>query len=79
MHLPGKTHARNVRAAQPGFREGRFDGKSAGAPPIFRVLLGPANLRRTEMLMLFRSGRDDFSLCINDQGARSARAYINPK
>jgi hypothetical protein len=41
------------------------------------VLLGPADLRGGEGLVLFRSGRDEAAVAIDDEGARSSGADVD--
>ncbi len=43
------------------------------------MLLGPADLRRSKALMLFRGGGDDPAVAIDDDGARSSGANVNPE
>jgi len=79
VHLPGETDASNFFSTQ--IRAGdRFANRDTrGTPPVFRLLLGPADLRRSERLMLFRGGGDDAALAVDDEGASSSGTNIDSK
>jgi hypothetical protein len=77
--LAGETNARNVFASETRVSQRFANRKARGAPPVFGMLLGPANLRGGEWLMLFRGGRNKLPAAIDDNGARAARANVNPK
>ena len=53
------------------------DRRTAGAPPVSRILLRPAGPRTGEWLVLLRSGGDDLSGLIDDEGPRAARADVD--
>jgi len=69
----GDIFADKVRASE------RFVHREAsGAPPILGLLLGPANLRRGERLVVFRGARDKAAALIDYDRAGAASANINP-
>src|SRR5437867_347609 len=43
------------------------------------MLLGPADLRRSERLVLFRGGRNEAAAAIYDEGARASGTNVNPE
>jgi len=51
--------------------------ESRGAPPVARVLLGPAGLRAGEVGVLFRARGEDCAVLVKDYGAGSACAYVD--
>ena len=51
----------------------------AGPPPVFRILLRPANLRRSERRVLLGGGGEDAAGLVHNQGASSAGAYVDSK
>ena len=53
------------------------DRRTACAPPVSRILLRPAGPRTGEWFVLLRSGGDDLSGLIDDEGPRAARADVN--
>ncbi len=77
VHLSRKTDARHVL----GFcmRRGHrlFYSCAASAPPVHRILLGPAVLWRCECLMLVRSGRHDLARRVDQKRACSAGSNVN--
>ena len=77
VHLPGETNAGDVFSAQAGLRHRFAHGDAACAPPVFGMLLGPADLRGSKRRVLFGSGRDDAALLVDDQRACSAGANVN--
>jgi hypothetical protein len=79
VHLAGEADASDIFAGEICFRERLANGEAGGAPPIFRLLLGPAHLRRSERLVIGCRGRDDAAFSINHDGARAAGSDINPK
>jgi hypothetical protein len=79
VHLTGEADAGYFFGAQTGARDGFADGDACSAPPVFRLLLSPSDLRRSERLMLFRGGGDDAALAVDDEGARSSSTNINPQ
>jgi hypothetical protein len=79
VHLAGEADAGDFFGAEIGARDGFTNRDAGGTPPIFGVLLGPANLRRSERLVLFRGGRDDAAVVIDDDGPRSSSTNVNPE
>jgi hypothetical protein len=79
MHLAGEANASDVFAGE--IRAGkRIANRGArGVPPIFGLLLGPADLRSRERLMICRGGRNEPAALIDDDCARAAGANVNPK
>jgi hypothetical protein len=55
------------------------NGEASRLPPIFRMLLGPADLRRGEGLMVRSGGSDNAAVAVNYQRARAASANVNPQ
>src|SRR5215472_10755365 len=76
MHLPRKSNARNAVAREVRRHQGPPNSKSGGAPPIRRTLFGPADLGRSEPLVLLSGGGDGPSELIDDEHACSARADV---
>jgi len=79
VHLAGEADGGDGLAWFRGGGERSADGLLRGAPPVLGVLLGPAGVRRFEGLMLAGSSGDEFSVSVNDNGARTARAHIHSK
>jgi hypothetical protein len=79
VHLAGKADAGDVFAAEIRFGERLADGEAGGAPPVFGMLLGPADLRRGEGLVIRGGGRDNATVAIDYDGARAASANVNPQ
>ena|SRR5207248_2342034 len=79
MHLAGEADAGNVFACEICCRKRFAKCGAGGAPPVFGMLLGPANLRRRERLMVCRGGRNEPPALIDDDRARAACANVNPK
>jgi len=77
--LTGEADAGDVFGAEVGTRDSIANREAGGTPPVFRVLLGPADLRRSERLVFFGSGRDDAAVAIDDDGARSSGTNVDPK
>ncbi len=78
MHLSGQADAGNLVAAQIALRQRRRHGHTARAPPVSRVLLRPADLRRGKGLMLF-GGRGNYTAAlVNDESARTSGTHIDP-
>jgi hypothetical protein len=77
VHLARKADAGDVFAAEIRFGERLADGEAGGAPPVFRMLLGPANLRRGEGLMVRSGRRDNAAVAADYNGARAASANVN--
>src|SRR2546423_14812786 len=55
MHLTRKTYARNVISTKLGLPQCLTNRDATTPPPIFRMLLGPADLRGSKWLVFFRS------------------------
>jgi hypothetical protein len=79
VHLTGEADAGDFFSAQVCTREGFANGDAGGTPPVFGMLLGPADLRRSEGLVVFGGGRDDAAVAVNDDGARSSGTNVNPE
>ena len=77
MHLAGESDAGNVIGAEARLGQGFANRQPAGPPPVFRLLLGPANFRRSEWGM-FLGGRGRHpALFVEDQRACAARADVD--
>src|SRR6266478_5409443 len=79
VHLTGEAKASDFFSFEVGTRDGLANRNARGAPPVFGMLLGPADLRRSEGLMLFRGGGNNPAVAIDDDGARSSCANVNPE
>lgn len=79
MHLAGKTNAGDVFASEIRGGKRFVNSDAGGVPPIFRMLLCPADLRRRERLMICHRGRNQPSALIDDESACAARANVNPE
>jgi len=79
VHLTGEADAGDFFGSKVGTRDSFANRDAGGTPPVFGVLLGPADLRRSERLVFFGGGRDDAAIAIDDDGARSSGTYVNPK
>jgi hypothetical protein len=77
VHLTGEANASDFFSVEIGARDGLTNRDAGGAPPVFGVLLGPADLWRSKGLVLFRSGGDDAAMAIDDDGTRSASTNVN--
>jgi hypothetical protein len=77
MHLAGEADAGNVLGSHTGTLQRLRNRDATGAPPIFRMLLGPADLRRSKGSVLFGSRRDDAAPLVEDQRPRSTCADVN--
>src|SRR5260370_7282792 len=78
VHLTGEANASDFFGFEAGTRDDLANRDARGAPPVFGMLLGPADLRRSKGLMLFRGGSDDPALAIDNHGPRSSVATLNP-
>jgi hypothetical protein len=76
VHLAGEAHAGDFFAAEVRSRKRLPNSNAGGAPPVFGALLGPADLRRSEGLVVFGGGRDDAAAAIEDDGAGSSGANV---
>jgi len=56
MHLAGETDAGDVFAGEIRACERFAHGEASGTPPVFGLLLRPANLRRGKGLVIFGGG-----------------------
>jgi hypothetical protein len=77
MHLTGKTYAPNIFSAKVGLPQCLTNRGAASPPPIFRMLLGPANLWRSKWLVFFRRGCEHRSTLVNNERPRAAGSDIN--
>jgi hypothetical protein len=76
VHLTGEADAGDFIGGQIRAGDGFADGDASGAPPVFGMLFGPADLRRSEGLMVFCRRRDDTAMSVEDQGARASGADV---
>lgn len=79
VHLAGEADTGDIFAGEIGIRERLANGEAGGAPPILGMLLGPADLRRGEGLVIGGGRRDDPAVAINYDGARAAGANVDPE
>ncbi len=79
MHLAGEADAGDIFGAKIRIRDGLANRDAEGTPPVFGVLLGPADLRRSEGLVLFGGRREDTAGAIDDDGARPSGTNVYPK
>jgi hypothetical protein len=77
MHLAREADAGDVLAREVIARERFANCCASSAPPVFRMLLRPANLRRCKGLVVFGRGRYQATSLINYDGPRAASADIN--
>jgi hypothetical protein len=75
--LAGKPDAGDGVAVETGGLQGFADGESRGAPPVARVLLGPARLRTGEVGVIFGARSENGAAVVKDNGASSAGSDIN--
>jgi len=78
VHLTGEADAGDFFGSKVGTRDSFANRDAGGTPPVFGVLLGPADLRRIERLVFFGGGRDDAAIAIDDDGARSSGTMSIP-
>jgi hypothetical protein len=76
VHLAGESDAGDVIRAQARLGQGFVNRQPAGPPPVFRLLLGPANLRRSEGGMFLGGRCRHPALLVDDQRACAARADV---
>jgi hypothetical protein len=69
VHLTGEADAGDFLGAKICTCDGFADRDVGGTPPVFRLLLGPADLRRSERLVFFSGGGNDAAVAIDDDGA----------
>jgi len=79
VHLSGETDTCNAGPFQVRALQYLRNGNLASSPPIVRMLLGPANLRRRKRSMFVRCGSDYPPIPVHDQGAGSASPNVNPE
>ena len=77
MHLARQADAGDVARAKAGVGESFTNRNGASPPPVFRVLFGPSDLRRSEGRVFLGRGREQAALFVDDEGARAAGAYVN--
>jgi hypothetical protein len=88
VHLTGKSDTGDLVSAQPGLdgsktRRHTSKGQSfphrylAGSPPIFGMLLGPADRGRSKRFVIFGGGGEDAAIFIHDYSASSARSDVD--
>jgi hypothetical protein len=77
VHLTGEADAGNFFGAQIRGGNGFANSDAGVAPPVFWMLFGPADLRRSEGLMLFCCGGDDAAEAVNDEGASSSGTNVD--
>jgi hypothetical protein len=77
VHLAGEADTGDFLGANRRFLQGFSYGDAAGAPPIARILLGPARVRRSERLMFFTARCDDGAGNVGQQRACAAGADVN--
>ena len=77
VHLAGKSNAGNLIGVQSRAGHGLPHRDPTGPPPVFRILLRPANLRRSERSVLLGGGRQYPASLIHNQGPGAAGADID--
>ena len=77
VHLAGKTDADNIFGGEIRLSKGLAHGEAGRAPPVFGMLLGPTDVRRSEGLVVCRCGGDDAAVVIDYDGARAASSNVN--
>ena len=77
MHLAGEADAGNGLMGRGSGIDGAANGDQGSAPPVFRILLGPAGMRRAKGCMIFRGGADNASLLVHQHRAGAACAHIH--
>jgi len=76
VHLTRQADAGDILRAHAFGVKYLPDGPLARAPPVARVLLGPARGRRSEGRVLYGLGRNDAPALVNQYRARSARPNV---
>jgi hypothetical protein len=79
VHLTRKADAGDFFGAKICTADGLPDCNGGGPPPVFRLLLCPADPRRSKWLVFFGGGRNDAAMAIDDDGARSPGANVDPE
>ncbi len=77
VHLSGEPDAGDLFGAHAFGREHRAHRRRARAPPVARVLLGPARVRRGERRVLDGRAGDDTSRLVNHERAAAARPDVD--
>jgi hypothetical protein len=77
VHLAGETDRGDVFAGQMRRRERLANCDAGGAPPVFRLLFGPADLWSSERLMIRRCGGNQLAAVIDYDGPRATGADVN--
>jgi hypothetical protein len=77
MHLAGEADAGDIVRPSPSPLNCFGYGDAAGAPPVFGMLLSPANVRRGKWGVLLSGGTGDSALLIKNQCACPAGSNIN--
>jgi hypothetical protein len=65
VHLTGKADAGYILTAEIRARKRFANGEAGRAPPVFRMLLGPANLRRGKGSMIRGGGGDNAAVAVD--------------
>ncbi len=79
MHLAGEGERVNLSAGEIGRGDGGGDGLARGAPPIVRVLFGPADMIGPDGGVLGGRRGDDAPCAIHQHGPRASGADIDAK
>jgi len=77
VHLAGKTDRGDGIGGETRGLQRFANGQRGGAPPVARILFGPAGLGTGEIGVLFRAGSEDCAAFIDDDGARAAGTDVN--
>src|ERR671923_853829 len=77
MHLAGEPDACDVFACEIRATKCFANGDAGGAPPVFGLLLRPANLWSRKRLMICGGGRNEPPALIHDDGACATGANVN--
>ncbi len=77
VHLAGKTDGGDGFGGEAGSLERFADGERGCAPPVARILFGPAWLRACKNGVLFRAGGENGAVVVEDDGAGTACSNIN--
>jgi len=78
VHLTGETDTRYVIGRCARSLQRFLYRCATSAPPIERVLFGPAVLRRRKGLMLVCAGRGNAAASVNEKRARAAGSNVYP-
>ena len=77
VHLTRQADRVNLAGLRTAFREAFGDGEACRSPPVPRVLLRPANLRRAHGSMLCRCAADDAPRLIDQYRTSSASPDVD--